>query len=132
MTEKHAIVLFDGDCMLCNRCISWIIKNDQSAYFKFASLQSKVAKTFLDAKNRPIPNSIVLIENEKIHLRSSAILLIIERLDNPWPLLQILAIVPKRWRDWGYDTLAQNRFKLFGKTDTCSLLTKKHQARFLE
>lgn len=69
------IILFDGDCNFCDCAVQFIIKNDKKGYFKFASLQSEIGICLLNKYSAPHDiDSIFLLENNKYHYKSSAVL----------------------------------------------------------
>ncbi len=131
-TEK-AIVLFDGVCNLCNASIRFIIQHDKKNHFLFASLQSEKGKELLTmaGAKEPYDNSIVLLENEIIYKRSSAALRITRHLNGGYFLLYTLLLVPTFLRDAVYNLIARNRYKWFGKKDTCMVPSNAVKERFL-
>ena len=126
-------ILFDGVCNLCSGFVVFTIKRDSGAKFKFASLQSehgeKLQKEFgLD------PNDIktmVLVENDRVYLKSDAALRIFRQLDGLWSLLYYLIVFPKPLRNYVYDVVAKNRYRWFGKKDECMVPTPELEKRFL-
>jgi predicted DCC family thiol-disulfide oxidoreductase YuxK len=130
MKEDEHIVLFDGVCNLCNAAVRFILARDPQGRFRFASLQSDVARRLL--KGDGPPETIVLIEAGKIYAKSTAALRIARGLRFPWPLFYGLAVVPLFLRDLVYDWVARNRYRWFGKRDTCMLPTPETRGRFLE
>lgn len=131
--KQPLIVLFDGVCNLCHGSVNFIIDRDPANVFRFASLQSGIGiKLLEDAGQNPEPvNSIVLIDGEKVHRRSSAALRIAWRLRFPWPLLAVFLLVPRPLRDAVYDFIARNRYRWFGQSDACRLPTPDRASRFL-
>lgn len=130
--EKSLIVLFDGECNLCNRSVQFIIKRDKTAKIKLASLQSEIAKELIK-KHLPISaeiNSILLLEDGKLFFKSTAALKIAKHLDSLWPILFILIVIPGFVRDYFYDIIATNRIKWFGKAAGC-WVEKDYKERFL-
>jgi predicted DCC family thiol-disulfide oxidoreductase YuxK len=129
-----SIVLFDGVCNLCNWSVNFIIERDKKNKFKFASLQSAVAKD-IAASYGFNPNkikTIILLDNGKIYNKSSAALLIAKNLRAFWPLLYYFFIwIPTSLRDSVYDYIATNRYKWFGKREFCSVPTEQNKSRFL-
>ena len=136
MGERHAVVLFDGVCNLCNAGVNFIIDHDQPGYFRFAALQSEAGRQALGAQTH-VPHaasegrSIVLIENSRVYDRSSATLRIARRLRGAWKLLSVLLIVPRPLRDFVYEFMAERRYRWFGRTDVCRVPTPEISARFL-
>jgi predicted DCC family thiol-disulfide oxidoreductase YuxK len=127
------IVLFDGVCNLCNGAVRFIIDRDPAGRFRFASLQSSAACTVLRASavEDPLPDSIVLVESDRVTTRSTAILRIARGLMFPWPLLYALIVVPRRLRDAVYDVVARHRYRWFGRREVCMLPTPGMRARFV-
>ena len=132
--KNKSIILFDGVCNLCNSSVIFIIKQDKKAHFKFASLQSDAAKELLLQHNvkKIKMDSIVLIENNEIHEKSTAALRISRKLNGGFKILYAFIIIPTFLRDWVYNYIAKNRYKWFGKKDYCMIPSEKLKHRFLE
>ncbi|MGI9012625.1 MAG: thiol-disulfide oxidoreductase DCC family protein [Phycisphaerales bacterium] len=135
-----SVILFDGLCTLCNGSVRWVIEHDRSARFAFASLQSKAAERVLretsgstenvDLSN--LPDSIVLVDAEGVHTRSDAAIRIARGLGLPWSLMVIFLIVPRPLRDWVYALIARNRYRWFGKRESCMAPAPGLRQRFLD
>ncbi|MCH6265500.1 MULTISPECIES: thiol-disulfide oxidoreductase DCC family protein [Neobacillus] len=127
------IILYDGVCNLCNKSVQFIIKRDSSGQFKFASQQGVAGQNLLKKFTLPPKmNSFVLIENEKIYLESTAVLKVCKDLSGAWRLLAVLFVIPLPIRDRLYKTIASNRYKWFGKTESCMLPKPEWKNRFLD
>lgn len=128
------VVLFDGVCNLCNGSVRFVIERDPDKHFQFAPLQSATATTLIGGTADPhaMPDSIVLVDDGRLYVRSTAALRIARRLRFPWPLLWVFMAVPRPLRDWVYDVIARHRYGWFGKRDTCMVPTKEIRDRFLE
>ncbi|RZS98418.1 thiol-disulfide oxidoreductase DCC family protein [Cecembia calidifontis] len=131
--DKFDIVLFDGVCNLCNNAVDFIIKRDKNNAFKFAALQDKAVKSLFDSFQikQDYLDSLILIRQDKVYYRSRAALEISKKLSGLWPLLYGFIIIPAFLRDPIYDWIAKNRYKWFGKKDTCRIPTKKELDKFL-
>lgn len=133
-TSNHqAIVLFDGVCNFCNNSVRFIIERDSGKQFRFASLQSSYAVDLLE-KYGEVPhklNTIVLIQNGKIYKKSSAALQIAQQLDGLWPVMAVFKIVPPFIRNAVYDFIASQRYRWFGKLDSCPVPPPGIQDRFI-
>jgi predicted DCC family thiol-disulfide oxidoreductase YuxK len=131
--QKEGIVLFDGVCNFCNESVQFIIKRDPKGYFKFAALQSEDGQALLKKYNLPIEtiDTIVLIENKKAYTLSTVPLRITRKLYRLWSLLYIFVLVPSFIRDPIYRWIARNRYKWFGKKETCMMPTPEIRNRFL-
>jgi predicted DCC family thiol-disulfide oxidoreductase YuxK len=128
------VVLFDGYCSLCDGAVRFIMARDPTARFRFAALQSEAAQSRLRAAGAPsvLPDSVLLLDTDGLHVRSEAALRIARQLRAPWPLLaRFASIVPHRWRDALYDVIARRRYAWFGRRDSCRLPTPDEAARFL-
>jgi predicted DCC family thiol-disulfide oxidoreductase YuxK len=132
--EGKSIIFFDGVCNLCNSSVNFIIKHDKKKQFLFASLQSDAAKEILLQYNSKKINldSIVLLDNGKLFEKSTAALRISKHLNYGLFLLYIFIIIPTFIRDYLYDYIAKNRYKWYGKKDSCMIPTKDLKSRFLE
>lgn len=132
MSDKP-IILFDGVCNLCNWSVQFIIKRDPKAYFRFASIQSTTGKQLLQERGVHAQdiNSFVLIEGQSCLMRSDAALGVAKNLAGLWSLLIVLYIIPHAIRDLGYDLIARNRYKWFGKQNSCMIPSKELLDRFL-
>jgi predicted DCC family thiol-disulfide oxidoreductase YuxK len=111
------LVVFDGDCVLCDRTVRFITQRSQPATFAFAARQSAAGQAAL----APFPQAasvdgVVLIETDRVSTRSDAALRIARSMHAPWPGLAALAgIVPRALRDAVYDAIARNRYRWFGR-----------------
>lgn len=128
-----ALVLFDGYCNLCNGAVQFILKRDKKSHFYFASLSWPVASPVVQSSDElGAIDSILLYDGEKVYSKSSAALKISSRLGALWPLLSVFWIVPKFLRDPIYDYVARNRYKWFGKKNTCMMPESDVSHRFLD
>lgn len=133
VTQHHKIILFDGICNLCSAFLDFVRKFDAKAHFKFAWIQEERGTEILQWLGMPKDNykTIVYIENGRAYFRSTAFLKIVKYLGFPWPLLQVGYILPRCIRDWLYDIVAANRYRVFGKKEACPVLTDELKSRFL-
>jgi len=127
------VILFDGVCNLCNSSVQYVIRHDRDAVFKFASLQSDTGQQLLHKYQLPQNNfnSFVLVEDDKVYTRSGAALRVARKLSGIVKLLYGFIIVPAFLRDAVYNFIARNRYKWFGKKDTCMIPTPALKSRFL-
>ncbi len=134
-----AIVLYDGVCGLCNRLNQFLLKRDTHDCFRFASLQSKFAQDLLKrhgADARDLDTVYVAIDygqpNERLLARSDAILHLLTQLDGIWNWARAGHVLPKALRDGIYEIVARNRYRVFGKHESCLLPEPKHRRKFLD
>ncbi|MCS6818431.1 MAG: DCC1-like thiol-disulfide oxidoreductase family protein, partial [Chitinophagales bacterium] len=111
-----------------------ILAHDKKGYFSFAALQSSIASRLLRGSTvlQPEYDSVILIEDGKVFLKSEAALRIARNLSFPWKLLILFRIIPLPLRDKIYDFIARNRYKWFGKDDKCLFIQPKWKERFLD
>jgi len=137
MARQRPAILFDGVCNLCNSTVQWVIERDKEGQFDFASLQSDVARRELgkvmDTKEiDALPDSIILLDSDGVHVRSAAALRILRGLGSWFLLLRLGVVLPGPIRDTIYDMVARNRYRWFGRRDTCMIPTPDIAARFLD
>ncbi|MCC6452581.1 MAG: thiol-disulfide oxidoreductase DCC family protein [Acidobacteria bacterium] len=130
--ENQPIVLFDGVCNFCDASVNFIISRDRAGVFRFAPLQSVAGRELIEKYSIPADvDSVILIDNDRAFIHSDAALRIAQRLGGVWKLLSLFRIVPRSIRDWGYKLFAKNRYRLFGKKDSCMMPTPEIRERFL-
>ncbi|RMA64256.1 thiol-disulfide oxidoreductase DCC family protein [Ulvibacter antarcticus] len=130
---KHKIILFDGVCNLCNSTIVRIIKNDNKDIFRFTPLQSAVGMVMITEHgiDTSDTDSVILIDNGKAYIKSTAALRIARKLSGGYSLLYGFMIFPKFIRDAVYNFIAKNRYKWFGKKESCMIPTPELKKKFL-
>ncbi|MDZ7880853.1 MAG: thiol-disulfide oxidoreductase DCC family protein [Saprospiraceae bacterium] len=134
MKSEPPIILFDGVCNLCNASVQFVIERDPMAVFRFAALQSDFGQAILakNAVNTEGGGTVILVENGQVYDRSTAALRVAKRLSGGIKLLAVFLIVPKPIRDFFYKIIARNRYRWFGKQETCWLPAKELKARFID
>ena len=115
------VILFDGVCNLCNGFVQLILKKDKYRVFQFASLQSKYGIQLSAHFNLPVanPETIVLYDGKKILTESDAVIKIFSSLGGIWKIIVVLKVISPTARNLAYRFIAKNRYKLFGKKDSC-------------
>lgn len=133
MQTDVPILLFDGVCNLCNRSVQWVLKRDKRGIFRFAALQSEVGRALLAQANLPVDalDTVVLIHRGRAFSRSDAALEVARLLGMPWSFAVVFKVVPRSWRNACYDWIARNRYRWFGKEETCWLPNPIWKNRFL-
>lgn len=128
------IVFFDGVCSLCQQSVQFILAHDTKAIFSFASLQGEAAAKILSSwqLNPQQMNSVVLLEKGKVYTRSTAALRVAKQMRGIWPVLWVFILVPTFIRDAVYDWIARNRYRWFGKLETCWIPSPEWKERFLD
>lgn len=134
LPKDKKVILFDGVCNLCNSSIIFVIKHDPKDLFRFAPLQSDLGKSLIKKHNIDTTqvDSIILVDQEKAYIKSSAALRIARHLSGGYSLLSIFLIFPAFLRNVVYDYIARNRYKWYGKKDSCMIPTPELKAKFLD
>lgn len=132
--KSYKIILFDGVCNLCNSSIQFIIKHDKNDEYRFAALQSNVGQQL--AAERDIDtnevDSIVLIEpGVAYYIKSTAAINIGKSFGGLWTLLKVFEWIPEGFRNSVYDYIAKNRYKWYGKKESCMIPTPELKSKFL-
>ena len=132
--KDKKIILTDGVCNLCNGIVLKIIKYDKKNTFLFTNLQSETGKEltkYLGIDTKKIDAIILYEPGVSYEVKSSAALKIMEDFGGIWNLSYVLQIFPVGFRDVIYDIIAKNRYKWFGKKESCMMPTPEIKAKFL-
>jgi len=127
------LILFDGVCRLCNAWSRFIIRHDKKRIFRLASVQSAQGQQILEHFGMPTDHfdTMLYVERYTPYEKSEAFLRVTAKLGFPWTGTRVLWLVPRAIRDWFYDRIALNRYRLFGRYDRCLLPAPDHDQRFL-
>jgi len=127
------VILFDGVCNLCNASIDFFMRVDKKQELYFSSLQSDFGQKILKKNNFSTNefDSFLLLENDKLYQKSTAALKTLSSLTGIWKLTKVFFLIPKPIRDFIYSLIANNRYRLFGKKDSCRLPTAEEKRRFI-
>jgi predicted DCC family thiol-disulfide oxidoreductase YuxK len=122
-TNDTAVVLFDGTCAFCERSVAFIARRDPHGYFRFGASQSPQAAALLApfGVTRETARSIILIEDGRVYLRSTATLRIARRMSWPWSMAAAFLMVPTPVRDVLYRMVAAVRLRLAGRSNACAI-----------
>jgi predicted DCC family thiol-disulfide oxidoreductase YuxK len=134
------ILLYDGVCGLCNRLVQFILRRDRKAIFRFASLQSSVAAKILTRHggNPTDLDTVYAVLNhdrpdERLLSRSDAVIFALKQLGAPWrAAASLLQLLPKFLLDPAYNLIARHRYRIFGRSDTCTMPKDADHIRFLD
>jgi predicted DCC family thiol-disulfide oxidoreductase YuxK len=126
------VILFDGVCNFCNASINFVIDRDAARRFRFASLQSDFGQRLLAENNRQLTDfdTVLLLREGKLYEKSDAALEIARYLKG-WSWLYLFRFVPRFIRDFFYDIIAKNRYRLFGKSESCRIPTPEEKKLFV-
>ena len=131
--QLSPVLLFDGECNLCNSSVRFILRYEKNNRLKFASLQSDFGKKMTKKQgiNTLETDSIVFLEGDLYFIKSQAALKIAREMGGLWKYLSFLSYIPKRFSDWVYDLVANHRYKVFGKGE-CIIPSEEQKARFID
>jgi len=139
-SSSHPVLLYDGVCGLCNRLVQFTLCHDHKHTFRFASLQGPTAASILERHRQSLANldTFYVVTDldhpaEQLQSRSDAALFVLRDLGGGWRVLAALGrLLPKILRDTLYNVVARNRYRMFGKFETCPLPDPKDRPKFLE
>jgi len=124
INKNKITIFFDGVCNLCNGLVDFILKRDKSGIFIFETIQSEYGQKILfeyDMNLNPM-DTIVLIEGDKLYIKSKAIFRIINQLGGVWIVFLVFRIFPNSFNDYLYDVVSRNRYRIFGKRRHCRII----------
>ena len=130
------VLLFDGECVICNRLVQFVLRADRRGTLLFGSLQGKFAGE-MQVRHPQLRNvdSVAWVEprggRELVLVRSDAVLRLARYLGFPWKMLGLTVVIPRPIRDRLYDWFAARRHRWFGRTDVCALPTSEHRNRMV-
>ena len=130
---KHSVIVFDGLCVLCSANAQFVLRHDRKGHFRLTTMQSGIGRALyrqfgVDPEK---PETLIVVTGATALRDSDAVLAIWEGLGWPWRGAGILRLVPRPLRDSIYHWVARNRYRLFGRRDTCWLPTPEQSARIL-
>jgi predicted DCC family thiol-disulfide oxidoreductase YuxK len=129
---EHPIIFFDGVCAMCNRFVDLVLRADRRDVFRFAPLQGETARELLSPlADDPREWSMIYLDERGVHEESDASLEVYRRLGGVWWLASLLRLVPRFVRTPAYRLVARNRYRWFGRRDSCRVPSAEEKARFL-
>jgi predicted DCC family thiol-disulfide oxidoreductase YuxK len=129
-----AVVIFDGVCNLCAASVRFVLRHEDGPRLAFTPLQSPAGGRLM-REHGFSPDDVktfVLVVDGKAYAKSDAAIRVTQYLRGPWKLLGLMRMFPRGLRDWGYDLVARNRYRWFGRVDECMVPTAELRARFIE
>jgi predicted DCC family thiol-disulfide oxidoreductase YuxK len=141
--KDRMLVIYDGECGLCNRTIRWLLRHDRQDRLRFAPSNAPAAEEFLASHGiirfnpGTIPDTILVLRNtgtpiEELLIRSNAILACLRVLPQPWPFFaSILRLIPRPIRESSYRLVAHWRYRIWGRYATCPIPAAEERRHFL-
>jgi len=126
------VIFFDDVCVMCNGFVNLLLRVDRRQQFLLAPLGGETAQKLLPPlSDDPGTWSMVYVDESGIHDQSDASLEVYRRLGGPWWLLSLARFIPRGIRNPVYRVIARNRYRWFGKRETCRIPSAEEKARFL-
>jgi len=135
LPKDKKIILFDGVCNLCDSLVQFIIKHDRKNIFLFVPLQSELGQkiiSYIGVETSKTDSIILYLPSIAYYYKAQAIFGIVKHLGGLYPLLNVFSIFPYGFSNRVYDYVAKNRYKWFGKKESCMIPTPELKAKFLE
>lgn len=131
--DPDGLMLFDGVCRFCSTSVRLVSRLDREGAIRFTPIQSPYGRVLAERHglDPDDPTTFVFFERGEPRFRSDGALAIARRLHWPWRWLAAAGVAPRSWRDAGYDWLARNHYRLFGRYEACMLPTAALAARFV-
>ncbi len=129
----NRVVIFDGMCHLCDGFVSRLIKWDKEEKLLFVANQSEAGQAILTkfGSTEQAEGTVFFLENDQLYTKSTAVLRITKLLPFPLNLLSVFSIFPAGLRDIVYGWVSRNRYRWFGKRNTCRMPTPEEMKRFI-
>ncbi|NNF24684.1 MAG: thiol-disulfide oxidoreductase DCC family protein [Rhodobacteraceae bacterium] len=133
MSRDAPIWLFDGLCILCSRAVRYTLRHERKAAIRFVAIQSVEGRALAAAHglDPEDPATFLFVEGGTALGRSDGVLALLRHLDGPARVLRLGRVLPRPLRDWMYDRVARNRYRIFGKTQSCMMPGADTAGRFV-
>jgi len=132
LLNKQPLLLYDGDCALCNHLIQFYLRREIKQELNFVPLDSPTGHLLIQYFELTNPkDSMVLIRGYNAYIKSCAALRLSGYMKGLWPLMQVFLIIPPFMRNLVYDFVAKRRMKWFGIQQSCMNVSGFRKERFL-
>lgn len=133
MTETDPIWLFDSVCALCSRGVQYALRFEREPRMRFVAIQSAIGRDL--AKRYGVdpdePDTFLFIENGQALEKSDAVIALSRHLGGPARIASLFRFLPERLRDAAYELIARNRYRVFGKRESCLVPAADQRDRFV-
>jgi predicted DCC family thiol-disulfide oxidoreductase YuxK len=130
--DSRPLFLFDGICVLCSTGVAYLMRHDKQGRIALASAQSKLGGALFGHYGMQIDDSYLLIADGRAYTKVDGWVRVAREMGGIWRIAELMLLVPRPIRDWLYDKLASNRYRLFGQTGYCELLTPEQRERMID
>ena len=132
LSQNNPIIYYDAQCLLCNGFIKSLIQRDPKGIIKYCSLQDEKAAVIRQEHDMSDTfSTVILLDQGKWYYESDVAIQIAKYLEGPWQNLRNAQFIPKPIRNWTYSLIAENRYRLFGKSDACIIPDENIRSRFI-
>lgn len=131
LRRDRPLFVFDGHCVLCSSGVSFIMRHDPAGRIQFLSAQSELGQAIYAHVGLPMDDSYLLIDDAGTLSKSDGYFRVASALGGWWRLGHVFRVIPRSLRDWAYDWMARNRYRLFGTSEQCALLTSEQRSRLV-
>jgi predicted DCC family thiol-disulfide oxidoreductase YuxK len=129
--DSRPLFVFDGVCVLCSSGARWIMRHDRKALVNLTTAQEALGRALYSHYGMAMDESYLLIADGRAYTASRGYIELCRILGGWWHILRVTAVIPEGLRDWFYVLIARNRYRWFGKTAYCALLTPEQRSRLL-
>ncbi|HEX9463964.1 MAG TPA: DCC1-like thiol-disulfide oxidoreductase family protein [Alphaproteobacteria bacterium] len=133
-TSPETLMLFDGICNFCNGSVRFVLKRSAGRDLRFCAMQTEPGQSLLKKIHMPAADfeTMVVLDRRRVLIKSDAVLRLAECMHAPWPsIAAVLRLVPRRWRDRGYDWVASHRYQIWGRKTQCMVPDPQVRNRFV-
>jgi predicted DCC family thiol-disulfide oxidoreductase YuxK len=130
--DAHPVWLFDGVCMLCSRVVAHALAHERAPVIRFVAIQSEEGRALArrHAIDPDCPATFLFLDNGVAHAKMDGVIALARHMRGPARLAIALRVLPRPLRDWFYDRLARNRYRWFGRADSCIVPDAATRHRF--
>lgn len=131
---RRPLIVFDGICLLCSHFARWVVRHDVSENFCFSTAQSDLGQALyahFDLDGEEFETNLVIIDG-RLYEKLDAMIAVCRVLGWPWRLVSVMSLLPQGVKDWLYNRIARNRYRLFGKREMCLVPDGKLAERMVE
>ncbi len=132
--QDKNVIVFDGECVLCSGFFNLVVRNDKAKAFYFMTAQSKAGELLYahyGLKPQDYDTNLVIL-NGRLFERMHGFFEVMQLLGYPWRVINVMRFLPNRFLDWFYYRIARNRYRLFGKRESCLVPDAEVRARFID
>ena len=131
--DRHPLLVYDGVCVLCSGFVRFMLRHDRAARFRFTAAQSPLGQALYRhyGLDTVAFETNLLIADGRCHVRMASFTAAMARLPWPWRDLRLAGLLPRPLGDWLYDRIAGNRYRWFGRTESCMVPDAAVRARFI-